>query len=111
MLAENNIGTVISDTSGRRDAVHMYLTKPVAFIRFVGNYMHATDFTRINDWVERIGDWMDQGLRQAYFFMHQHEELDSPRLAAYFSLKANKELGTDIQVPEFVEGAYNNFEL
>jgi uncharacterized protein YecE (DUF72 family) len=54
MLREMNVPSVITDTAGRRDVLHMRLTAPVAFIRFVGNDMHQTDFTRIDDWVDRM---------------------------------------------------------
>src|SRR5690606_14478633 len=36
---------IIVDTAGRRDVLHMHLTSPTAFIRYVGAN-HATDFTR-----------------------------------------------------------------
>ena len=37
LLRDLNIGSVITDATGRRDCVHMNLTTPHAFIRFVGN--------------------------------------------------------------------------
>jgi hypothetical protein len=42
------IGTVISDTAGRRDAVHMELTTSQALIRFVGNNLAASDYIRMD---------------------------------------------------------------
>src|ERR1700722_9446012 len=36
LFKQLKIGTVITDTAGRRDCLHMKLTAPVAFIRFVG---------------------------------------------------------------------------
>ena len=49
-----NIGDVITDASGRKDVVHMELPTPYAFIRFVGNSLHQTDYLRIDHWVKRI---------------------------------------------------------
>lgn len=101
-LEKYNKGFVITDASGRRDCVHMRLTTPKAFIRFVGNGLHPTDYTRVDDWVERINNWMKKGIREVYFFMHQHEELHSPELSKYTIQQLNKHCGTKIHVPEFV---------
>lgn len=95
-------GTVITDSAGRRDCVHMDLTIPDAFIRFVGNSLHQTDYERVDEWVQRIKKWMESGLRSCYFFMHQHEELYSPELSKYLIEQLNKECKTDIKVPQFV---------
>lgn len=102
MLEKNNSGFVITDASGRRDCVHMRLTSPKAFIRFVGNGLHPTDYTRIDDWVKRINDWMKKGIKEVYFFMHQHEELHSPELCKYSIQQLNKHCGTKIPEPVFV---------
>jgi uncharacterized protein YecE (DUF72 family) len=98
-LAAHKRGTVITDAAGRRDCVHMHLSTPECFIRFVGNSLHKTDYTRIDEWVERIGSWMEQGLERCYFFMHQHEELHSPELIDYFIKQLNKHCGTSRKAP------------
>lgn len=103
MLERNKAGAIITDASGRRDCVHMRLTTPEAFIRFVGNGLHPTDYTRIDDWVQRIRQWMNEGIQKIYFFMHQHEELHSPELCKYLIEELNKHCGTSIPVPKFVE--------
>jgi uncharacterized protein YecE (DUF72 family) len=92
-------GAVITDAAGRRDCAHMHLTIPECFIRFVGNGLHPTDYTRIDEWVQRIKQWMAQGLETCYFFMHQHEELHSPELIKYFIQEMNKHCGTCIPLP------------
>jgi len=102
-LERNQSGAVITDSSGRRDCVHMRLTTPEAFIRFVGNGLHPTDYTRIDDWVQRIKLWMSQGIEKVYFFMHQHEELHSPELAKYLVEQLNLHCGTSLHVPRFLE--------
>jgi uncharacterized protein YecE (DUF72 family) len=98
-LKKEKRGTVITDAAGRRDCVHMHLSTPETFIRFVGNGLHPTDYTRIDEWVERIGKWMKEGLEKCYFFMHQHEELHSPELIKYFIQEINKRHGTSIKAP------------
>lgn len=102
-LEQQGRGSIITDASGRRDCVHMRLTTPGAFIRFVGNGLHPTDYTRIDEWVQRIKLWMGQGIERVYFFMHQHEELHSPELCRYLIAELNKHCGTQIPVPQFVE--------
>lgn len=98
-LVKNKRGTVITDAAGRRDCAHMHLSTPECFIRFVGNGLHRTDYTRIDEWVQRIKQWMDEGLEKCYFFMHQHEELHSPELIRYFIEQMNKHCGTNIPLP------------
>src|SRR2546423_14184096 len=53
-MRKKKVGTVITDTPGRRDVLHMGLTTPTAFIRFEGNELHRSDFTRIDAWCDRI---------------------------------------------------------
>lgn len=99
LFCELKIGTVITDTSGRRDCLHMKLTTPLAFIRFVGNNMHPTDFARIDSWAERVSNWIEKGLREIYFFIHNHEELNSPELCKYAIEQFNKRCGTSLKAP------------
>lgn len=98
-LKSRDVGMVITDTAGRRDCVHMDLTNKHAFIRFVGNDLHETDYTRINDWVSRIGRWLDAGLEELNFFMHQHDEKNTPVLLTYFIKKLISNYSLDIKVP------------
>ena len=102
-LRSHKRGTVITDAAGRRDCVHMHLSTPECFIRFVGNGLHPTDFTRIDMWVQRIKQWMEAGLDSCYFFMHQHDELHSPELIRYFIQQMNDHCGTKIAVPVIYE--------
>ncbi|HEY1009009.1 MAG TPA: DUF72 domain-containing protein [Daejeonella sp.] len=103
MMRDLKKGSIITDASGRRDCVHMELTIPDAFIRFVGNGLHPTDFSRIDEWVERLGKWSDQGLNKIYFFLHQHDEKDTPILADYTINKLNERLGTDLKRPGLIK--------
>jgi len=99
------MGAVITDTAGRRDCCHMALSIPKAFIRFVGNSLHETDYTRCDDWVKRIKLWLDTGIEEIYFFMHMHDEAKSPELTIYLSEKLNKDCGLTLQVPQFVQAS------
>ena len=102
-LKQINVGAVITDTSGRRDCAHMHLSVPKAFIRYVGNSLHATDYTRIDDWVMRIKQWLDKGLEELYFFMHMHDETFSPELTVYLADKLNATCGLTLQKPKFAD--------
>lgn len=102
LCQNNNVGLVSTDTAGRRDVMHTYLPVPMAFIRFVGNGLHPSDYTRIDDWVIRMKSWIDAGLKELYFFMHQHDELHSPELCKYLIDKLNKACGMQIKSPMFL---------
>lgn len=98
LFEKYGVANVITDTAGRRDLLHMRLTSPVAFIRYVGAN-HESDYTRLDDWVERLKFWKDQGMEKLYFFVHQNMEKESPMLSAHFIKKLNQELGTDLDIP------------
>src|SRR5690606_12079027 len=53
LLRSLHMANIIVDTAGRRDMLHMRLTSPVAFVRYVGAN-HASDTERLDDWVARI---------------------------------------------------------
>ena len=102
-LSTNNIGAVITDTAGRRDCAHMHLTIPKTFIRYVGNSLHKTDYTRCDAWVQRIKYWLDNGIKELFFFMHMHDEAKSPELTISLVEKLNKECGLNLIKPKFIE--------
>ena len=99
LLNKNGIGSIISDTSGRRDCVHMELTTPDLFLRFVGNggEYWQSDFKRIDAWIDRIERWTTQNLRNVYFFVHQYDETYSPQLASYVIDQLNLKLQTNLK--------------
>jgi uncharacterized protein YecE (DUF72 family) len=101
-LSESGIGTIITDAAGRRDVLHMRLTVPKAFIRFVGNSLHPSDFPRIDDWARRIKKWLDAGIDEIYFFMHMHDEGKSPELTQYVVQQFNKICKLGLKPVEFV---------
>lgn len=98
LLEKNGIANIVVDTAGRRDMLHMRLTTPVAFIRYVGAN-HESDYSRLDDWLERIIKWRAEGLQSLYFFVHQNVEKESPLLSAYFIDKLNKHFDLDLKMP------------
>lgn len=103
LLLNHNVTHVIVDTAGRRDMLHMRLTSDVAFIRYVGANA-PSDYTRLDDWVERIKSWRSMGLRKLYFFVHQNVELASPLLSAHFIKNLNGTLGLSLKIPKTLDG-------
>ncbi|MGA8853512.1 MAG: DUF72 domain-containing protein [Christiangramia sp.] len=99
LMMKYNITHVITDSVGRRDLLHMRLTSGAAFIRYNGAN-HKSDYTRLDDWLDRIEEWYKMGLKNIYFFVHQNVEEASPLLSAYFIEKFNKRFKTDIKIPK-----------
>ncbi|NCD68019.1 DUF72 domain-containing protein [Mucilaginibacter agri] len=102
LLRKHDIGTIISDTAGRRDCVHMELTTTEAIIRFVGNDLAPSDYTRMDEWVERLKAWKSMGLSTVWFFMHQNNEKFVPEACNYLIRRLNDALGTTISGPIFL---------
>lgn len=107
LLESNNITNVLVDTAGRRDLMHMRLTTPTAFVRWVGANHRKSDRQRLDEWVERIALWKEKGLKELYFFVHQNIEKESPLLSAYLIKKLNAKLGIKLQVPRMLKVALN----
>jgi uncharacterized protein YecE (DUF72 family) len=74
-LKKLNVGLIVCDTAGRRDAVHMRLTSDELVIRFGGNDLHASDEIRLRQWIHQLKAWEKVGLRKCYFWIHQPESL------------------------------------
>lgn len=98
-LEKNKITHIVTDSAGRRDLLHMRLTTPTAFVRYNGANADS-DFTRLDDWFSRLKLWVEDGVENIYFFVHQNHEEASPLLSAYLIKKFNDELGLSLKVPE-----------
>jgi len=103
LLQENRMANVLVDTAGRRDMMHMRLTNNEAFVRYVGAN-HSSDYDRLKDWVVRLKQWKDMGLRNIHFFVHQNIEEESPLLSAHLIEGLNKHLGTALDIPKTLQG-------
>ncbi|MCF2520572.1 DUF72 domain-containing protein [Dyadobacter sp. CY351] len=98
VLEKNNITHIVTDSAGRRDLLHMRLTTPTAFVRYNGANVDS-DYTRLDDWFERLKLWVEEGIENIYFFVHQNHEEASPLLSAYLIEKFNEKLGMELKVP------------
>ncbi len=99
-LRNKGMSTVITDVAGRRDVCHMHLTSDEVVIRFVGNGLHSTDYARIDAWVDRLSNWFEAGIRNAYFFTHEPDNILAPELAVYLYEKAKEISGVITRGPD-----------
>ncbi len=104
MLHHFGIPLVITDVSGRRDVLHQMLTTNEAFIRFTGNDLHPSDYNRINDWVERIVKWLEEGVNTIYFYMHEPEKHNCADLATYMIDQLNQLTKLNLNPPQLYSG-------
>jgi len=100
LLEQMHISPVITDTAGRRDVIHQRLTTESVIIRFVGNLLHSTDFSRIDAWAGRLKVWIEMGLQKVYFIVHQPEENFCVDLAIYLAQQLNEKLQVDVSHPK-----------
>jgi uncharacterized protein YecE (DUF72 family) len=100
LLGQMHISPVITDTAGRRDVIHQRLTTETVFIRFVGNLLHPTDYSRIDDWVNRLTAWFEAGLHRVFFIVHQPEENLCVDLAVYLANQLNDKLRIKVTAPK-----------
>ena len=81
-LAARGVAAVITDVSGRRDVLHGYVTAPRTMVRFVGNGLIDSDYTRLADWAVKLKEW---NLPEAYFFPHEPENVLAPDASAWMA--------------------------
>jgi len=86
--------------AGRRDVLHGRVTSYFAMVRFVGNDLHPTDFTRLEDWAERILHWQSMGLKEIWFFTHEPDNLRAPEAAAFLVSLLQDKKGIRIRGPK-----------
>ncbi|MDI9339426.1 MAG: DUF72 domain-containing protein [Sediminibacterium sp.] len=102
-LYKNQMPLVITDTPGRRDVLHGRLTHTVTLIRFNANDRHSTDYSRIDEWVERLNNWFNQGLETVYFFIHTPHQINMPELVSYFIKQLKQVSGIHLQSPKITQ--------
>lgn len=98
ILEAYNKTNIIVDTAGRRDMLHMRLTTPYTFVRYVGANIDS-DYTRLDNWLDRLESWINQGVKGIYFFIHQNIEKASPLLATHFIEGLNTRFDYDLKIP------------
>ncbi|MBX2986317.1 MAG: DUF72 domain-containing protein [Bdellovibrionaceae bacterium] len=80
-LQSRGIGLVITDVAGRRDVLHTSISADFVLLRFIGNNLHESDFTRCQAWSERLAQWSRRGLKEIFFFVHEPDDVSAPEMA------------------------------
>lgn len=97
ILAKAGAHTVITDVAGRRDVLHTSLTTTKVMVRFIGNDLHPTDHFRARQWVDRIHSWLQLGLEQVEFFIHEPHDHNVPDLISFMADSLNEECGLSLR--------------
>lgn len=105
-MQEWGMGAVISDTAGRRDAVHMRCTAPYLLLRFGGNNLHPTDDTRLREWATRISNWHAMGLKEIYLLMHQPDSINTPESCIFFADAIRSLIDVKVKTPRIQQGLF-----
>ena len=100
LLEKYSVSPVMTDVAGRRDVLHQRFTTDTVLIRWVGDILHPTDYQRLDAWTEKLADWLQQGLKQIYFFVHQVENITSADLIAYLIPRLNERTGLHLTPPK-----------
>lgn len=102
-LAEiQDIPLVITDVAGRRDVLHLALTSAKTMVRFVGNGLHKTDYTRLDEWVLLLKKWWQNGLSEIYFFPHEPDNILAPEATAYLFEQLRDFEGIEVRGPKLL---------
>ena len=96
-LQGRRIGLVITDVAGRRDVLHTSLSSSFTMLRFIGNDLHASDFTRAQDWSQRLHQWSAHGLQRVFYFVHEPDDIKAPEMAQFVIRSLNEEAGADLE--------------
>jgi len=94
---------LITDVSGRRDVLHMRLCGDYLMIRFVGNGLHPTDYTRVDEWIDRIHYYTQNGVKNIFFFPHEPDNLLAPDLANYICKKIKEKTAIMTRGPKKID--------
>ncbi|MEM9848531.1 MAG: DUF72 domain-containing protein [Bacteroidota bacterium] len=97
---KNGVATVITDVAGRRDVLHQSITNAKLVVRFVGNGLHPTDYTRVSDWIDTLAKAYQHKLSEVYFFPHEPDNVLAPQMAAYVLEEAKKRLAVEMRGPD-----------
>lgn len=100
LLVENNAAFVITDVAGRRDVLHQMVSNALTMVRFVGNGLHSTDYSRIDAWIDLLKEWLEAGLQKVYFFPHEPDNILAPELSEYVLEQVEAKLDVQVRGPK-----------
>lgn len=99
MLRSLGCTAVITDTALKRGIIHQRFASDKIFVRFAAYGLHDSNYRRLDEWAERISQWIDQGISEVYFFSKQEDESFAPRQADYFIQKLNSLADLSLKSP------------
>jgi uncharacterized protein YecE (DUF72 family) len=102
LLRERSVIAALTDSAGRRDVLHQTLSGRAAFIRFLGNKLHPSDFARLDAWMDRLAEWKSGGLARAFLFLHQPDEALVPELAQHLETRVRAQLNPAWSAPRMI---------
>lgn len=102
-MTDNHFHMVLTDVAGKRDVLAMRPTSSKVLIRFKGYELVDSDFTRLNEWVDRLASWKEKGINEIYFYLHQQDQSHGIDLAEYLIPKLNKALNINLSMPKRVQ--------
>jgi uncharacterized protein YecE (DUF72 family) len=79
-LQTRRMGLVITDVAGRRDVAHTSISADYSMLRFIGNALHPSDYTRTDNWLTRLETWQNYGLRRLFLFIHEPDDILVPEM-------------------------------
>lgn len=103
LFSKHKISWVLTDVAGRRDMLHMALCCDEVMIRFVGNGLHKTDYSRTDEWAIRISSWIDKGVKKVYFFPHEPDNVLTPEMSIYVNEKLQKNTKATGRAPQAIQ--------
>ena len=109
LLRSFNATPLITDVSGRRDLLHMAVISEDVFVRWVGNGLVTSDYSRIDQWVIRLEEWAMKGVKRIYFMLHEPENETTPEIAAYLKDKLKNNQYIVHRGPELIQEPPNLF--
>ncbi len=99
MLQELNKTAVITDTALKRNIIHQRLTNNKVFVRFAAYEDHPSNWTRLDQWSEKIKSWSELGVSEFYFFCKHEDESFAPHTADYMITKINSLMDQSMKSP------------
>jgi uncharacterized protein YecE (DUF72 family) len=99
LLTQYNAIALITDVAGRRDIIHSRLTYKKTMVRWVGNGLHHSDYSRLEEWRIKILTWLQYAISEIYFFPHQPDNLLTPQISSYFYKLFDGEIKLNSRAP------------
>lgn len=94
-LQKKKMGLVITDVAGRRDVLHTSISADFVMLRFIGNDLHPSDFSRAETWVKTFSKWKSSGLKRIFLMVHEPDDILAPEMADFFTAKIKSILAVE----------------